>query len=527
MNLTVPAFDLTVKNYRPFRDREPLRLRLGAGFTAFVGPNNSGKSTLLKVFYELRTIFDALQFGYRYEDILRNGEVFEPQGVTDPREVFYNGTTRALSVEVEIPDARADQLKRLRISVAQDRAHFWAAELFLGPELKQITRLKFSEAKIEALVEGGDLINADFTPYWQVLRYLTNTLYIGPFRNVGLDGKESHYDLTVGRAFIAEWDDWKTGASKQRNLVIQRVTEDIARIFQYERLEINATADKADLQVVVEGQPYRLRELGAGLAQFIVVFGNAAFKKPSVLLVDEPESHLHPSLQIDFLTSLASYAGQGILYATHSLGLARSTAERIYSLRKSGDHTLVHAFEQTPNYSEFAGAMSFSAFKDMGHDLILLVEGTTEIKAVQQFLRVLRKDHKVVVIPLGGSQLINRDRQQELAELKRLTDNVAVLIDSERSAESSPLAPERDQFLTDCRALGFHTHVTEWRAFENYLTEDAIRAVKGANYRALEPFELLKDTKFGWGKHENWRIAREMSRDDVLATDIGAFLEAL
>src|SRR2546428_7327540 len=43
------------------------------------------------------------------------------------------------------------------------------------------------------------------------------------------------------------------------------------------------------------------------------------------------------------------------------------------------------------------GEMSFSSFKEMGFDTILLVEGVTEVKAIQQFLRALKKDHQVVV----------------------------------------------------------------------------------------------------------------------------------
>jgi hypothetical protein len=171
--------------------------------------------------------------------------------------------------------------------------------------------------------------------------------------------------------------------------------------------------------------------------------------------------------------------------------------------------------------------MGFSAYKELGHDLILLVEGVSEVKAIQQFLRALHKDHRIVVLPLGGAQLIAAGRQHELAELKRLTDDVAVLIDSEKSSASAPMDQKREEFVEDCRTLGFHIHVTERRAFENYLTEDAVRAVKGSDYRALQPFELLRSAELGWAKQDNWKIAREMSRDDVLQTDIGAFLARL
>src|SRR6185295_7592740 len=142
-------------------------------------------------------------------------------------------------------------------------------------------------------------------------------------------------------------------------------------IFDFIRFEINATPDKKALQVIIDGKPYRLRELGAGLAQFIIVFGNVANRKPALLLIDEPELNLHPSLQIDFLTSLAAYTEYGVVFASHSVGLARAVSDRIYTFQKIGDSGTVKLFEQTPNFAEFIGEMSFSSFKEIGCDRML------------------------------------------------------------------------------------------------------------------------------------------------------------
>src|SRR5579862_6366967 len=51
--------EVTVSNYRCFSD-PPVRFALTTGLQAFVGVNNSGKSCLLRLFYELRNIFNAM-----------------------------------------------------------------------------------------------------------------------------------------------------------------------------------------------------------------------------------------------------------------------------------------------------------------------------------------------------------------------------------------------------------------------------------------------------------------------------------
>ena len=49
--------ELALSNYRCFCD-EPVRIRIKDGFTALVGTNNSGKSSLLRMPYELRNLFN-------------------------------------------------------------------------------------------------------------------------------------------------------------------------------------------------------------------------------------------------------------------------------------------------------------------------------------------------------------------------------------------------------------------------------------------------------------------------------------
>jgi predicted ATP-binding protein involved in virulence len=47
---------ITLRNYRCFEDTEPAEICIGPGFTALVGPNNAGKSTLVRLFYEIRQV---------------------------------------------------------------------------------------------------------------------------------------------------------------------------------------------------------------------------------------------------------------------------------------------------------------------------------------------------------------------------------------------------------------------------------------------------------------------------------------
>jgi ABC-type sulfate/molybdate transport systems ATPase subunit len=186
--------------------------------------------------------------------------------------------------------------------------------------------------------------------------------------------------------------------------------------------------------------------------------------RPSLLLVDEPETNLHPSLQIDFLLALAQYAHHGCLFSTHSVGLARSVADRIYSFQRNGPATVVCPFEATPDYLEFIGELSFSTFKELGSDRLLLVEGVNDVKVMQQLLRTVRKEHTTVILPLGGDQLARGGREAELKELTRLSSNICALVDSERGGPDEKPIAHRAEFEKTCRHLGFDVCLTQRRS---------------------------------------------------------------
>src|SRR2546422_130262 len=522
------SFQLTAKNYRCFPDSDPLRIEVRNDFTAFVGPNNSGKSTALRLFHELRQIINHIAHAPSLQQlVVGNTFGLSYLRTEDPQEIFCTANERPIELQFDLPDAGELAVSRIVLSVDRMAPTTWRGSVFIGPD-----RVRARGGAVIGNLQGFiDERGRAIPPPQDFLGFIGaisgRGLYVGAFRNAISEGAGAYFDLSIGTSFISEWHSWKTGGTRAANQAILKLTADLAHIFGYRSLEINSALSGQTLQLVIDARPYRLREVGAGFAQFLVVLANVVIKKPEFLFIDEPELNLHPSLQADFLTTLAAHCPEGVMFATHSVGLARSMAESIYGFRREDGLSKVRVFEQLQNLAEFLGEMSYSSFVDLGHDRLLLVEGVTEVKAVQQFLRLLGKDHTTVVLPLGGGQLIRAGVQAELAELKRVSKNVAVLIDSERASARAPLPPARSAFLQDCTALGFRAHALDRRAFENYLTDAALKRVKGFSYRALQPFESLSAINPAWGKAENWRIARAMTVADLESTDLGHFLDSI
>ncbi len=531
--------DITLKNYRSFPINKPAHLSLRRrGFTALVGPNNVGKSSLLRFFYEFRDLFRLLGNDDFFLAMLRGdlGQFQLPSLVTDATAVFCDANEQDLEIELRvsgpIEDLRRPPPEWVRLQVHRPK---------LGdPHSLTVTGqvgLPGWEGDRKTLSIGNQVAQsspvgqiADLAPFYQAATALSHTLYIPAFRNaINVGAKNQYYDIDVGQAFVRMWRAYQSGTDRALRRATLDLTNDVKRIFGFKELAVRDSQDGETLIVFVNGRTHTLSEVGSGITQFVLVLANVFVRRPTYILIDEPEMSLHAALQLDFLTTIASYATEGVVFSTHNVGLARAVADPIYSVRQDADdYSEIVPFEATPSLPEFLGELGFSAYRELGYDRVLLVEGPTDVRTMQQFLRKLGKhDHEIVLIPLGGRMLIGADRAPELAELRRLSDRVAAVIDSERVAPGVVLDATRRGFADACAKLGINCHVLDRRATENYFTERAVQQVKGPRYGALKPYQKLNELQPTWTKDENWQIAQAMTVEELNETDLGQFLRTL
>src|SRR5205085_4152063 len=123
----------------------------------------------------------------------------------------------------------------------------WKVGNFLGGK-DRATLVSSSPGNSRLFLTNGQQVDFRSTSLREICNILANCCYIGPFRNAISEGARSYYDLTIGTSFISTWDSWKTGPTRANNEAIQSVTDAIAHIFNFKRLEINASPDKKTLQ---------------------------------------------------------------------------------------------------------------------------------------------------------------------------------------------------------------------------------------------------------------------------------------
>lgn len=511
---TQPSINVTLNHYRCFQDTSPVSLLLEPGKTiALVGKNNVGKSTLMRFFYELRLVLVNYRSG---------SWTSHPKGVsrTSSASDPSLGTRYGLGDLLELYPNR-DSSKSVRFSIDSPGM---GCEFEISKPSVQHGHGLHKTLGVDSTVPD---INAEIVHQFQ------NTLYFGAHRNLVNEGAggSGYFDLSVGTAFTSEWDYLKNGLDSQNAASALRAERLIADLLEWPSLSINASADKKQIFLTRDGiNRFAISELGAGIAELVICIVTAAVKKPSWILIDEPESHLHPSLQIKFLEALTLLASHGVIFTTHSIGLARTCADSILVVEQ--DHigrSSLRPFEAVNNFSQLMGELSFAQLHELGFNKLLLCEGVTEVKTLRQILRHWKLDSSVMIVPLGGTTLIDAKRQQELSEFNRFGVEVFVLVDSERK-NADAVKSDRDKFISLCKRLfGKNNAIqTKYRATENYFTAEAInKAMRSEKYKPLEPFQSAGDVDMFWGKNKNWLIAAEMTKADWQKTDLAVLFDAM
>jgi len=540
-------FRLTLKNYRSYEDRRPVTIEFRSPVVAFVGANNSGKSSVMRFLFEFAYVWHAFSQPVPLGEALREGVREEAlQSLEEAPRILARMNDRPMTAQVDLLDSpggvhpppvtrliltierRQESLDRLKIGVA-------IGPLPDLPETHVITVDEEGLARSMPQPAGGaaavpaaqETALFDLRPMLGLMKFLSGAKYLTANRTVSPHARGYDYDALLGHDLATRWATWKAGTVSQRQ-TIQALTQQIRNLIGVREFEINAS--NGQFNVVVEQIPLDLTEMGAGISLLTATLMNVALSRPSILLIDEPELGLHPALQVLFVNLLASYTSM-VMFSTHSIGLARATVDgAIYSFRLKDGRTEVAPLAATQNYSQFLAELGTADYSRLGFDRLLLVEGVNEVRSAGALLRALGVQKRILILPLGGSALINGNRQEELDEFSRIADrgDIFVLIDSEVEAEGAPLSPDRQHFLAVCEDLGYSAMATKRRAVENYFTERAVKAAFGQNASAIGPYDNPKTVSgHGWTKNTAYKIAEEIQPGEIEATDLGEFLLAL
>ncbi len=257
---------------------------------------------------------------------------------------------------------------------------------------------------------------------------------------------------------------------------------------------------------------------GLGLSDILVIVAFTLDFDYNFILIEEPESHVHPDMQRKLLHFLQKNIDKQFFLSTHS---------NIFLDSAIVDKVLFSSFNDSVEINDATSKSSilfeigYAVTDNLVSDLVILVEGPKDIPIIEEFLikMGLQERYDIKIWPLGGDIMDQLD-------LSVFAQNYTILALVDKDPMSDKI---RTRFLTNCKNYNIPVTKLKRYAIENYFSLKALKAVFGPqippSITNIDPDKKLKDQIKIDVKKNNKKISQAMTIDEIKGTDLYNFFK--
>ncbi len=474
-----------------FRAYESATMTLAnTGMFVVVGPNNSGKTSLLSAVDMIGgrnvegplshrpppTLKAIVEGHFTFNDDER--PLFEMSVSSEHRSEVAGQFTGAVFTLTEVNDDEP-RLAVTGIEVVGRDGHRWpVAELvsqggasasinqvpwgeWLGawPEKPQLSQGMSGSPLTRHLEQAhGPTVLPEWLVHWRSGHYHFRSLRTGASARVGTTHADDHLEPTG--ANLVNFLLWLRGHREADWDSIRAIMSDL--VPGVGRLQTRAAGQTAQVGFETRGGFLNIKDAGTGVEQLLLTIVAGRTSAHSMLVIEEPETNLHPAAQRQVVEHLREWShGRPIVIATHSPVFMDAASDAwIYEVHRARGRSLVRTIAGRDD--ELALLLSRLGVRHsdlLGSDRVLLVEGVTDGPIFTAWFPQLAKRSAVAVVAGGGGagvwQLILMKTVAEIADriarpllyirdrdelsdrdMKRLADRPSVVVLSRRELEN-------------------------------------------------------------------------------------------
>lgn len=292
-------------------------------------------------------------------------------------------------------------------------------------------------------------------------------------------------------------------------------------------LEFNIIPDrKGKLELLFSdfsGEWFPARDCGLGLQDILVIVSVVKLSQANLVMIEEPENHIHPDKQRRLLSLLRSEVGKQFFLATHSgIFIDPAYIDRAFYVERNDNGIAVR---DRTSRAELLKGLGYSIADNIGCDLVVLTEGPNDGPVLEEICRKLGfwSDFTIRFWPLGGDNMARFD----FSLISESYDpcRVIALIDKDPKSRKA-----RQKFQANCDRAGIKCVQLKRYAIENYATIRAINQCRIVDEIVGKevPFAKNFEDEFGFSiKRSLPRIFESMSIEELEGTDLLEFCRGL